>query len=192
MRKLIIIAVAILATLSIAGCKCSKEEAVVDQQEIIVENTISTDREYMSLNYGNYSWYETCVVYDNYFDADTTISVYGVSNVFQVVIAQEESYDTKVVSIAHMADVSGIDAREHAFWVGDFKLNEENINLTFDQAFARLMETNIPKPHSKNVVLRREIGPKPNVNAQYIFGNPNYQVYVDAVTGNVTDTNPVY
>jgi len=103
----------------------------------------------------------------------------------------EQSYDTKVVAIAHTKDNNGIDVKEHAFWVGDFPLNEEEVKLTFSNAFDRLMETNLPKPHSKYVVLRKELGPI-NANPQYIFGNQNYQVYVDAVNGNVTEHNPVY
>ena len=55
------------------------------------------------------------------------------------------------------------------------------------------MEANCPKPHSKKCTLRKELGPNgADVNAQYIFGNSEQQVYVDAVTGKVSLTNPVY
>ena len=40
------------------------------------------------------------------------------------------------------------------------------------------METNIVKPHSQKVVLRRELGPI-DANPQYIFGNTHEHVYVD-------------
>ena len=54
-----------------------------------------------------------------------------------------------------------------------------------------MYEANIPKPHSKNVVLRKEIGSL-DANPQYIFGNSQAQVYVDAVTGEVRGYNPAF
>lgn len=70
-------------------------------------------------------------------------------------------------------------------------MNDELIKLTYKDAFDRVMATNCPKPHSQHVVLRKELGPKV-ANPQYIFGNSSAQLYVDAVTGEVRDTNPVF
>ena len=53
------------------------------------------------------------------------------------------------------------------------------------------MEVNLPKPHSKHVVLRKQIGPKA-CNPQWIFGNITSQIYVDAVTGEVNSKNPAF
>ena len=178
--------------MAFSSCKCSSDIQEVEKTELVVENVVSADRQYMFLNYGeDYRWFETCIVLDNYLDADTTIAIHGISNVFQVVKEEGTSADVTVISIAHVADTSGIDVREHSFWVGDVVLNEEVIKLTFDDAFNRLMETNIPKPHSRYCVLREEVGAK-DINPQYIFGNDQYQVYVDAVTGDVTDENPAF
>ena len=193
MRKVFIILMSVIvAMMGITSCKCTHDEPVTEKAEIVVENIISMDREYMFLNYGgDYRWFETCIVLENYLDADTTNTVHGISNVFQVVKEEEKSADVTVISIAHVADTSAVDVREHAFWVGDVVLNKEAIKLTFKDAFNRLMETNIPKPHSRYCVLREEVGAK-EINPQYIFGNDQYQVYVDAVTGNVTDVNPAF
>ena len=73
----------------------------------------------------------------------------------------------------------------------DFPLNDEAIVLTFTEALDRVLAANYPKPHSKYVVLRKEIGPKA-ANPQYIFGNLKSQLYVDATTGAVSDSNPVF
>ena len=53
------------------------------------------------------------------------------------------------------------------------------------------MEANIVKPHSKVCVLRKAVGPK-EANVQYIFGNEDGAVFVDAVTGDVTDVDPFF
>ncbi|MBO7693578.1 MAG: hypothetical protein J6T10_13230 [Methanobrevibacter sp.] len=195
MKKLLVILASLALAFGVSSCNsCSKPAEESVEPSIVVENCISMDREYMTLNYGgDYKWYESCVIYDNYLDADTTIAVAGVSNIFQIVTARgEESFDTKVISIAHVGNASSKEVKEMAFWVGDKPLNDEEIALTFEDAFERLMEANCPKPHSKYVVLRRELGPLPNVNAQYVFGNLQSQVYVDAVTGDVKLNNPAF
>jgi hypothetical protein len=53
------------------------------------------------------------------------------------------------------------------------------------------MAANAPKPHSRQVVLRKEVGPN-SINPQYIFGNFQAQLYVDAVTGDVKTKNPAF
>ena len=60
------------------------------------------------------------------------------------------------------------------------------------QAYEKMMNANCPKPHSRHCVLRREVGPIADINPQYIFGNDQMQVYVDAMTGEVRTNNPVF
>ena len=182
------------------SCSCEKNKPVdstetTDSAALVVENVTGMDRQKMFQDFGkDYRWFETCIVLKDYLDSEETDgTVTGISNIFQVVTARgEESFDTKVISIAHVGDASNEEVKEMAFWVGDKPLNDEEIALTFEDAFERLMEANCPKPHSKYVVLRKELGPLPNVNAQYVFGNVQSQVYVDAVTGDVKLNNPVF
>ena len=196
MKKAIFALMAIAMLGAFTGCKCTNEKADetnVEPAELVLENLISADRQYMFLNYGSdYKFYESCIQFDNFLDADTTIAIHGVSNIFQVVENLDStSFDTKVVSIAHVSENHGTEVKEHAFWVGDEALNEEEIKVTLAQAIERVYAANYPKPHSRYVVLRKEIGPA-DANAQYIFGNSQAQLYVDAVTGEVTDENPAF
>lgn len=182
----------LLMGLLLFACDPKKKQVATTATELIVENTISVDRQSMFVNYNkDYNWFETCVVLDNYLDSDTTIKVSGVSNIFQYVIEEENAYDTNVVMFTHTLDTAAVDVKHGAFWVGDCTLNESEIKLTFKDAFERLMQANCPKPHSRQVVLRKELGPK-IINPQYIFGNIQNHVYVDAVTGDVSLTNPAY
>jgi hypothetical protein len=73
----------------------------------------------------------------------------------------------------------------------DSPLDKEPVKVTFAEALEKLNQVNFPKPHSRYCVLRKEVGPK-DANVQYIFGNSHAQLYVDAVTGEVTDHNPVF
>ena len=70
-------------------------------------------------------------------------------------------------------------------------LNEEDIKVNYKDAFEKMLEVNLPKPHSKNIVLRNPIGPV-GINAQWIFGNIHEQIWVDAVTGKCKNSNPAY
>lgn len=185
--------------ISLVSCNgCGNKPAAEDEPELnpaitelVVENVVSTDREYMFMNYGgDYRWFETCVVLQNFLDEECDGTVAGISNVFQVVEEKDKGADTFVVLAAHTPDTTAYEVK-HGFWVEDFPLNEEEIKVTFAQAFEKLNQVNLPKPHSKQCVLRKEVGPK-ECNPQYIFGNVHAQIYVDAVTGDVSDTNPAF
>lgn len=174
------------------SCTQEKKSNEVSVENLVPENTISTDRQQMFLNYGgDYRWYETTARFENFFDAEATREIAEVVNVFQAVVSRDEkSFDTYVVQFKHTLDGS-IEGVVHDFWIGDSPLNEEKIVLTFEQALERLYQANIVKPHSRYCVLRKEVGPK-DANPQYIFGNIHEQVYVDAVTGAVSSENPVF
>lgn len=183
------------------SCKSANEDpietvadtAVCENQPLVVENLISTDRQYMYMNYGgDYRWFETCIVLQDFLDEENDGTITGVSNVFQVVDMSEDgkSADVFVILASHTADTTAYDVK-HAFWVEDYPLNEEVITVTFEQAYEKLMATNCPKPHSKHVVLRKQVGPV-DANPQYIFGNMNEVVFVDAMTGEVNTDNPAF
>ena len=186
-----------VAFTSCNSCSTTKQVPAAENTDsvaaFVVENIISTDREDMFLKYKtDYRWFETCIVLKDYLDdenCDGTVS--GISNIFQYVVEKEEgAYDTEVVMYTHVGDSTQVDVK-HGFWVEDFPLNEEAIKVTFKDAYTKLMEANCPKPHSKQVVLRKEIGPN-SCNPQYIFGNARAHVYVDATTGEVNTKNPAY
>ena len=193
MKKIFILgAFALLMTslFSCSSCKTEKE-AVSEEVTLVPEQCVSTDREQMFLEFGDkYAWFETCVVYTNFLDEENDGAIDELANIFQVVTERDSCYDTKVVAFTYNKETN-YQKVISGFYVGDKPLNEEQIKLTFADAFEKLMATNLPKPHSRNVVLRKELGPKP-CNPQYIFGNLKAQVYVDAVTGDVTDKNPAF
>lgn len=167
----------------------SKTEVV----ELITENVISLNRQDMFAKFGgDYRWYETCIVLKDYLDAEECDgTVDAISNVFQVVSEKSEtSFDVHVFLYTTTKDTATVDEK-HGFWVEDYPLNDEAIKVTFAEAYNKVMEANIVKPHSRQVVLRKEIGPV-DANPQYIFGNSHAQVYVDATTGKVSGKNPAF
>ena len=189
-----IFAVALMAI----ACTCSPKQELVNDEptetvdSLFVEHTVALDRQAMYTNYAeDYRWFETGVQLRDWLDEENDGTIDMVVNVFQAVESREAgSFDTFVVKFQHF-DGETVEEAVHGFWVEDFPLNDEEIKVTFAEAFERVMEVNLPKPHTRQVVLRKQIGPKP-CNPQWIFGNLRAQIYVDAVTGEVTDVNPAF
>lgn len=195
----IILLVGIAATVVINACSQTvKVDTIAERlgygkgvEELVVENTISMDRQYMFMNYGNdYRWFETCIVLGSYLDEECDGSIVAVSNVFQYVKEREKSADVYVVISSHTLEGSSIEVK-HDFWIEDYPMNDDAVKVSFMQAYENIMACNCPKPHSKNVVLRKMVGPVA-ANPQWIFGNLRHQVYVDAVTGEVSTKNPSF
>lgn len=196
MKKLFFVFAAMAMLVSLPGCNsCSRQKNEDPEVKgIVVENTISTDREDVFLNYGKvYEWFETSVTLKSFLDEENDGSVEQVLNVFQVIKKDEseKAVDTDVVIFTHSEALDTVDVVKHTLWFEDFRLNEEEINLTFAEAFERFNEANCPKPHSKYVVLRKPVGPAVT-NALYIFGNTVDHVFVDAKTGDVLTEDPGY
>ena len=190
MKKVIYFLAALAVVAGLASCKCTRE-----QEPVVLnpEATISVDRDAMAAVDSAYRWFETRAEYDNFFDADTTLTLNKVESIFQVAVEDSLGIKTYVYDFVHELGVEDADPEVvEGFVLDDMPLNTVEVAITFDEALERMMEANLPKPHSTKAVLRRELGPKQGVNAQYIFGNIEAQVFVDAVTGDVTDKNPAF
>lgn len=178
---------------SCAGCS-SKKEDVKKDVEITLENIpsmISTDRQTMYLQMQeDYRWFESQVQFKNFYDEESTDEVYSVVNIFQAVVEKDSGADVTVYAFTHLADTTTVYS-EMGFWLEDSPLNEETIKLSWKDAYERMMATNHPKPHSKQACLRKPVGPQ-DCNAQYVFGNIQSQLWVDAVTGDVKNSNPAF
>lgn len=199
MKKLVLL-MAVMFGMAFVSCTGCADKTVVGNDSIIndsicdstnmVENIIAMDKDSMLTTYGkNYKWFETCIVLNEYLDSkNANDSVIGISNIFQVVDEKGKGADVHVIMYAHVGDSTQVDVK-HGFWIEDYPM--DSIKITFKEAYAKLMAANCPKPHSRNCVLRKEVGPIA-ANPQYIFGNSKMQVYVDAITGEVKTNNPVF
>lgn len=204
MKKFICFCAILFCTLSfMTSCSSCSEKNVTPSKDstevfgtgsIVMENILSTDREYMFLNFGkDYLWYESSIVLKDFLDSeDCDGTIEKITNIFQKVdMVTETSFNTRVIMISHSSEgTDTIDVKD-GFWIEDYDMSKSEVKVTFADAFKKLQEANIPKPHSRCCVLREQIGPK-EANPQYIFGNTQEQVYVDAATGAVSGTNPAF
>ena len=197
MKKLFVFLMSIMLMIGMCACTCTqqKDEPADDglSTELVVENVISADREAMFLAHGgDYRWYETGIQLKDWLDEENDGAIDMVVNVFQVAERLDSlSFDTFVYKYQHFSDGTVNEDAVHGFWVEDLPLEKEAIVVTFAEAFQKVQEVNLPKPHTRQVVLRKEVGPKV-ANPQWIFGNLHSQIYVDAVTGAVSATSPAF
>lgn len=183
------------------GCGNTQENVnVADSTEIVikdsvmnVEHAIATDRQAMYLKFGdNYRWFETCIRLPEFLDSENATSTPEMLvNIFQSIEEFDNGADTYVWKFQHFPDGTVNIDSIHGFWIEDCALNEEEFKLTYQDAFNKMLQTNAPKPHSKNAILRNPIGPV-GINAQWIFGNLSEQLWVDVVTGDVKTSNPAF
>ena len=197
MKKFFVILASLLLMIGVSSCNSCSSNKVSDDSAVTgvpatVENLISLDRQSMYTNYAeDYRWFETGIQLRDWLDEENDGTIDMVVNVFQAVESRESgSFDTFVVKFQHVGE-DVYEEQVHGFWVEDFPLNDEEIKVTFAEAYEKVMEVNLPKPHTRQVVLRKQISPV-SCNPQWIFGNLKTQIYVDAVTGEVSDVNPAF
>lgn len=196
MKKFLVFLMGIMLMIGVSACTCSQQKKGSTEPavaELVVENVISLDRQAMFVAHGgDYRWYETGVQLKNWLDEENDGAIDLVVNVFQVIEKYDStSFDTFVYKYQHFSNGSVNEEGIHGFWVEDYPLENEVIKVTFKEAFQKIQEVNLPKPHTRQVVLRKEVGPV-EANPQWIFGNLHSQIYVDAVTGEVSSTSPAF
>ena len=187
MKKLLFLALLMTIGLFVSSCSsCSNKETQENKQqaELVVENLISADREYMfTQTDGVYGWYETAITLDEYVDADDCDgSVAEVTNIFQYV--NKETNDIEMLLITHRRDTTIYDIH-HTIRMGYSALNDAPIKLTFKDAYQRLTESNTVKPHTRSCSLCLNSVPGCDT-AEYIFSTDTVEVCINAVTGDVT------
>lgn len=76
--------------------------------------------------------------------------------------------------------------KEKGFWLGDFNMPLDSLNLDFADAIQRLKETDIVLPEADKVTLRKPAAPP--FRTYYIFGTKGtFFIDVDAITGEVSE-----
>lgn len=200
MKKFLAFLMSLVLIFGLSSCNsCTRNQTTPTEEttpavvELVVENVISTDRQAMYLAHGgDYRWYETGIQLKDWLDEENDGAIDMVVNIFQAIEEYDStSFDTYVYKYQHFSDGTVNEDSVHGFWIEDDPLEQEVIKVTFKEAYQKIQEVNLPRPHSRQVVLRKPIGPK-DCNPQWVFGNLHEQIWVDAVTGEVANSNPAF
>ena len=204
MKKILGLITVLLVSLMISFSSCTNctnqpvQKAQVELKSdsaivIDVDHAIATDRQAMYMKYkDDYRWYETEILLPEFMDSDSaTSNPEMVVNILQSIVEKGNGADVWVHKFQHFKDGTVVHDSIQGFWIENYALNDEVIKLNYKAAWDRMLQTNAPKPHSKNVTLRNPIGPV-SVNTQWIFGNIHEQIWIDAVTGDAKTSNPAF
>ena len=191
MKKFLAFLMTFALLLGVSSCtSCNKE---VKQMETMVEQVVQSDRQYMCDHSGcGYIYYETQIVLNEWLDDENcTGTVASIKNVFQIVEGEDTAFSPRVYLFKH-TDTSFMVQVVEDFWIEDYDMAKDDITVTYRQAYKNLMKANCIKPHTKDCVLRKMVGPY-DCNPQYIFGDAFDEcVFVDAVNGRVSVNNPAF
>lgn len=140
----------------------------------------------------DYQYFEASFELVSTVDSLDSFSVSSIQSIYQVVDTVTSTPTVFVANYSFDSATVAWKVLEGAFWTEDLDLRSKDVKLSPEEAFSKLMETNVIRPHSRFMVLRCPLGPIA-CDAQYIFGNTNSGiVYVNAKTGEVTTTDPVF
>ena len=186
----------LFALIAIILVGCGKKERIFSSNPELVgiEEIIKTDNAQMKKGFDadEFKYYESFVTYDKFFDSGEDNKIIEMCSVFQVLENEKESgsMDTRIIMFAHRPGSTFIDRKARIF-VENYNLCLDSIKITYIQAYEKMMCYKLKKPRSKFCSLRRQYG-EVKVNPQYVFGNASEQIYVDAITGEVSNENPVF
>ena len=154
------------------------------------DHTIALQRQTMFslLEGASYYWYETKFSFTDSLKTTTLddVELMEITSTFQTV---NPTLCYTITTNAALGTL--VPAPTPGLWIEDFDLSKTEIRLNINDVLQRLKEVNTILPPATSVILRKPVGPQP-CNAQYVLGNPLQTLWVDAVTGDVTDWCPAF
>jgi hypothetical protein len=173
----------------LAACHHKKVEPTPQVDSIAVDKVIKADLDSMTAKYGDkdFRWYESLILLEDFMDSVADMKVAELVNIYQVV----DDGDVHVYKTQHLSDGTVITDSIHSFWIEDYPLNYNDLKISYAKACELVSQVNLPKPHSRHICLRLSIGPQ-DCNPQWIFGNTESQIWIDAVSGDARDSDPSF
>lgn len=141
-----------------------------------------------------YQWRNSRVVFNDTVTSANIdeVKVVAVNDVFYYWIENGDRRGPWVQYINdHVALGSQVPEPINDIWIEDDNLSETPIKLTAEDALQRLKEVNCPIPPAQSMTLRLPIGPCA-CNAQWVIGDVYDVLFIDAVTGDVSNWNPAF
>ena len=201
----LLLAIACIMVMGCSGCQSGNEEQPKEEKGLFsadydgvlpdlsqgAEHIIALQRQTMFNLVGGktYYWYETKFTLDGELTADdlNELEISEITSTFQTF-----SPDLCYQITTNAAKGTLIPAPTPGLWIEDFDLSKAIVKLTVKDALQKLSEWNGVLPEGSTfIILRKPVGPI-ECNAQYVIGNPFEAVWVDAVTGKVTDKCPAF
>lgn len=146
---------------------------------------------FMTLGVEEYEWRNSKIVFNDSIKADNIDDLH-VTDINDVFYYLDEQKGPQVQFInSNVKNGTQIPWPINDVWIEDDNLSGAPIKLTAEQVLMRLKEVNCPIPPAKSMSLRLPIGPC-ECNPQYVVGDVYDVLFIDAVTGEVSNWNPAF
>lgn len=155
-----------------------------------VDQIVALHRQTMfSMIKANYEWRNLQVTFNDVINTETIddLHITDVTNVFYY--WNEGPWVQYITSNVKKGML--IPAKIPDVWIEDADMSEAEIKLSAEDVLKRLKEWNGIVPPANAMILRLPIGPR-RCNAQWVIGNIDKVIFIDAVTGEITDWCPAF
>lgn len=204
MKKLVYFCFA-LAAIGMMNTSCSSCQNDKDQQESLsgsdydgviqdfttgISHIQSLHRQKMFSEVSkDYEWRNSKIIFNDSLSLDNldNIKVVDVTDVFQY---WDNGPHVQFIT-SNVKDGTFMPAPIPDVWIEDASLNDVPVKLSAEEALKRLKEWNGIIPPAKGMSLRLPIGPR-HCNAQWVLGDVFDVLFIDAVTGEITNWNPAF
>lgn len=195
MKKIILsLAAALVFAVSFSSCSKKANDAEQTMEESKTSQLVNEDKAYMDSISKSFMYFETVYTFAGNVDTLKTADIESVASVFETLDTDSLKSSVYVAKhyLANDVDSVAWEVKDSCYWIEDFDIKGFPCKLTVEQAFEALQKSPVKKPASRICVLRSQLVPKAK-RPQYVFGDEKTGfVYVDAVSGEVTDVNPVF
>lgn len=190
MKKLIFLMMTVVAMCVTSCHKGEKSDPVPHQSASqVILDSLAAHVDSVSVDY---QYFEASFELVSTVDSLDSFSVSSIQSIYQVVDTVTSTPTVFVANYSFDSATVAWKVLEGTFWTEDVDLRSKDVKLSPEEAFSKLIESNVVRPHSRFMVLRCPLGPVA-CDAQYIFGNTNSGIaYVNAKTGKVTTTDPAF
>lgn len=200
MKKVIYFMALLLTCAAFTGCSfCQSDKGKQDSKDydgVVVDFNKGVEHiqaQHRQMMYGiakgkKYAWYESKVMFRDSLKADNLddVHVVDVTDVFQMfdpALCQTISTNIEKGTI--------IPAPIPDLWIEDVDMSELPLKITAGDVIEKLKAWDGIIPPAQGMTLRCPLGPR-RCNAQWVIGNIKDVIFIDAVTGDITDWCPAF
>lgn len=188
---------AVVGMMTVCSCNgCDKNMKSHDYDGVVQDFTAGVDhiqalhRQTMFIHFSHeFEWRNSRVLFNDSIKTGNLddLKVVDVTDVFQY---WDNGPWVQIIS-SHVAKGTIILPAVQDVWIEDADLNNAFIRLTMDDVIEVLREWNGVIPPATSMSLRLPVGPM-ICNAQWVIGDQYDVIFIDAVTGEVSNWNPAF
>lgn len=196
-KSIFLLGLLVLALIGLTSCESCKSNKITDDYNGVTQNFTAGVDKIQNLHRQTmytqvckeYEWRNSNVIFSDSIKTDNldSLHIVDVTDVFQW-------WDNgpKITFISTNIEKGTLIAPPITdVWIEDGDLSEKQLKLSAEDVLKRLAEWNGVIPPATSMSLRYPVGPC-ECNAQWVIGDVYDVIFIDAVTGEISNWNPAF